>query len=394
MQLFPPDDVIQISSFPPAVNCKDRFVWAYTKDGKYSVKSGNWVLNREATSMEVVSANTLAVNMIKEKAWNIVTAPKIKLFFWRALSGALAVAECLRHHGLQTNPICSLCGVGEETVSHVLFTCTLAAQVWLLSGLPAPSQGFFASVTDNIQHLLRLMKEESIPTHLRNAIPWILWEIWKARNSSLYAGKQNDGHIVLATALGDAEEWLQQHNTLTREQLVETRRSSHNVQRWLRPAVGVLKCNVHTSWVNASGFCGGSWILRNHNGDALFHARDAFTPMFNRIAAELKCIRWALQSLHELRIHSCELWSDCSAVISALQKPDDWPKYRSQLNKIFQVIQVMREVKFMLSSPKANSVAREIACSVTRDGRLRSYLALGGPSWLQDCIARDRARGG
>ncbi|XP_020883444.1 uncharacterized protein LOC110229040 [Arabidopsis lyrata subsp. lyrata] len=271
-QLFPPGDVIQISSFPPAVNLKDRFVWAYTKDGKYSVKSGNWVLKREATSMEVISDNTQAVNLIKEKAWNIVTVPKIKLFFLRALSGALAVAECLRHHGLQTNPIFSLCRVEEETVSHVLFKCTLAAQGWLLSSLPAPAQGFFASVMDNIQHLLSIMKDESIPTHIRTAIPWILWEIWKARNSTLYAGKHNDGNILLATAFEEAEEWMQQHHNLTRDQHVETRRSPHNVQRWLRPVVGVLKCNVHASWVNDSAFCGGSWILRNHNGDALFHA--------------------------------------------------------------------------------------------------------------------------
>ncbi|KAG7552930.1 Reverse transcriptase domain [Arabidopsis thaliana x Arabidopsis arenosa] len=393
-QLFPREDVIQICSFPPAVNLNDRFVWAYSKDGKYSVKSGNWVLNREVAAMEIIPENIKAVNTIKEKVWDLATAPKIKLFIWRALSGALAVAECLRHHGLNTNPLCQLCRVGDETISHVLFECTLAAQVWNLTSFPSMAQGLSASVVDNIQHILNLMKDESLSSQIRNAIPWILWEIWKARNSSLYAGKQSDGHFVLASALEDAGEWLQQHHNSVQELRTEMRRCSGSIPRWIKPAVGVVKCNVHASWVNGNAFCGGAWILRNHNGDVLFHARDAFTPMFNRIAAELKCILWTLQSLHELRFQGCELWSDCSAAILAVQNPNDWPKYRSQLLKITQVIQVMREVKFILSSPKANSLAREIACSVTRDGRLRSYLALGGPSWLQDRIERDRVRGG
>ncbi|CAH8263886.1 unnamed protein product [Arabidopsis lyrata] len=84
------------------------------------------------------------------------------------------------------------------------------------------------------------------------------------------------------------------------------------------------------------------------------------------------------------------VWTGCSAAVSALENPKDWPKYRSVLNKIVQVIRVMGEVTFKLSSPKANSLARDISCSVTREGRLTSDLALGGPSWLQDRIERDR----
>ncbi|KAG7557206.1 hypothetical protein ISN44_As09g007260, partial [Arabidopsis suecica] len=84
------------------------------------------------------------------------------------------------------------------------------------------------------------------------------------------------------------------------------------------------------------------------------------------------------------------VWTDCAAAVSAFENPKEWPKYRSVLNKIMQVIRVMGEVSFKLSSPKANSLAREIACSVTREGRFTSYLALGGPSWLHDRIARER----
>ncbi|EFH46559.1 hypothetical protein ARALYDRAFT_915396 [Arabidopsis lyrata subsp. lyrata] len=50
----------------------------------------------------------------------------------------------------------------------------------------------------------------------------------------------------------------------------------------------------------------------------------------------------------------------------------------------------MREVSFHLSSPKANSLAKDIACSVSREGRFTSYLARGGPAWLHNRIEDER----
>lgn len=40
----------------------------------------------------------------------------------------------------------------------------------------------------------------------------------------------------------------------------------------------------------------------------------------------------------------------------------------------------------------ANSIARDIAQTVLRDGCFRSYLSLGGPSWLHDRIQGETAR--
>lgn len=51
-----------------------------------------------------------------------------------------------------------------------------------------------------------------------------------------------------------------------------------------------------------------------------------------------------------------------------------------------------RKLSFKLSSSHANGVARDIAKSVTRDGRLQSYLGLGGPSWLASRIEEDQRR--
>lgn len=98
-------------------------------------------------------------------------------------------------------------------------------------------------------HDLKIMEKVDIPLHLRESIPWLLWGIWKARNSTLYANKVNDHHLVIANALEETREWFMQQSQPVLANGILT--SSHNFwnRRWIRPPVGVLKCNVHASWV-------------------------------------------------------------------------------------------------------------------------------------------------
>lgn len=128
------------------------------------------------------------------------------MFLWRARSGALAVADYLRIHGLQVNPSCTLCNGGLETITHILINCTLASQVWSSLSLPLPVNGFANEVSENIELVLQVMENIAVLQALRQSLPWLLWGIWKARNSTLYAGKVNDPNVLIA------EEWFLQQS--------------------------------------------------------------------------------------------------------------------------------------------------------------------------------------
>ncbi|XP_020890746.1 uncharacterized protein LOC110230882 [Arabidopsis lyrata subsp. lyrata] len=244
--------------------------------------------------MEVISVDNQATNKIKEKIWKVATTPKIRFFMWRALSGALAIADCLRRHGVNVPPICQLCNGASETVSHVLFECIIAQQVWLSTGLPLWPVYAMHSVSERFAHLLKLMERQDLDTSVREAIPWLLWEIWKARNSTLYAAKTNSPQFIVATALEEAREWLQQNLVAQQDRSRSLNHFSTGERRWSKPAPGKLKCNIHSSWIRDSFHIGGAWLLRNHLGEAVFHARDAFLPMVNRLAAELHIILWCV----------------------------------------------------------------------------------------------------
>ncbi|XP_013715866.1 uncharacterized protein LOC106419598 [Brassica napus] len=119
--------------------------------------------------------------------WKIKAPSKLKHFFWRSLSGVLAVKERLQTRGIQIDATCQSCGARAESISHVLFPCDKARQMWELANIPIPPAGFSVnSVFLNIFHLVGVMNNNSLEMNIRRAVPWVMWQIWKARNSLVF----------------------------------------------------------------------------------------------------------------------------------------------------------------------------------------------------------------
>ncbi|CAA0358008.1 unnamed protein product [Arabidopsis thaliana] len=91
---------------------------------------------------------------------------------------------------------------------------------------------------------------------------------------------------------------------------------------------------------------------------------------------------FCLRTEKPLLLAACKKLVDLSASRGSF---DDISVMLIPLRQFFRVI-------FKVSSSKANSIARDIAKSVTRDGRFRSYLARGGPGWLLSRIEEDKRR--
>lgn len=138
----------------------------------------------------------------------------------------------------------------------------------------------------------------------------------------------------------------------------------------------------------------GITILEEHglwdsSGLPVYHARDAFLPVSNRLSAELLCILRTIRSLRDLRVRRVELWSDYGAAIDAISCPEKWQLYGLAVHQILQSLDGFNGFSFRTSSPKANSIARDIGRIVTNEGRFSSYLALGGPVWLHNRIEEE-----
>lgn len=185
-ELFPPTEANRILKIPVG-QVEDRFVWAYTSNDFYSIKSGYWFVSNNPiiplprnTPMEQVKLS------LKQRIWKLETLPKICMFLWRVISSALAMADRLQTRGLHVNPMCKICNSNSETICHVLFYCPTAKLMLQIAHILAPINGFTASLEENMVYVLDLMERQNIREEIRFAIPWILWSIWKNRNAILY----------------------------------------------------------------------------------------------------------------------------------------------------------------------------------------------------------------
>ncbi|XP_048599926.1 uncharacterized protein LOC125580030 [Brassica napus] len=139
--LFVGEDANQILEMRPQLNRHDTMVWGFSRNA--------------APSLPPIEKR------LWPNLWKVKTMPKIRHFLWRALAGALAVAERLRSRGIPVETTCKLCHAQPETICHVLFHCPVAKEVWRLSEFPMPAADFSTnSVFLNFHHLLETWAEE------------------------------------------------------------------------------------------------------------------------------------------------------------------------------------------------------------------------------------------
>nr|XP_008351105.2 uncharacterized protein LOC103414509 [Malus domestica] len=114
------------------ISRSDRLIWAATKNGKYTVKSGyRWVQSR---SLSARDHRLPHVRSIPEKLWNCIwkidVQPKIRHFLWNSLHNILATNANLYRRRSTTSPTCPICLCDDESVEHLFLLCPWVQAVW------------------------------------------------------------------------------------------------------------------------------------------------------------------------------------------------------------------------------------------------------------------------
>lgn len=115
---------------------------------------------------------------LKKKLWKVKIQPKLRLFLWRAVSGALTVANRLQSRGMNVDVECKLCHNNAEPINHVLFECVMAQELLRKASFPLPTTPV-RDLCENMKTAMELMENNAISENLRRAIPWVPWKIWK-----------------------------------------------------------------------------------------------------------------------------------------------------------------------------------------------------------------------
>lgn len=352
--------------------------------GAYTVKSGYWLAcSLDQSEVRKAAMVRPSVNELKSKVWKVNTAPKIRIFMWKALSNALFVTDELIARGMKVDPRCERCGFANESINHVLFVCPVARLLWAQIGFPFPSRGFEnQSLFENFAYLLEIAAKKEIPEVLSRMFPWILWMLWKNKNAFIFEGKVFEVEATVEKIKEDVRQWFEVH--LPTIDNVETCcRRKHVMKKWKSPIDGYLKCNIGVAWSKHSKLAGTSWIVRDCRGVVKLHSRRAFRGVNSLLEAKHLGVVWTVESMVSHKINKVLFEVEAPELVGVITKPRDWPAYRGFGSEILKVLQRIGEWELQYVSREANKSAFLIARSVTMELRIHSYVAQGGPEWLR-----------
>lgn len=332
--LFPWKDIQIILKLHPLLDREDSYCWALTSNGLYSVKSGYELISRKVHHSLFCEAETNpSLNPLFVSVWKMKTAPKIKVFLWKALRGAIAVEDRLRTRGIQIEDGCLMCQEANESINHILFQCPLARQVWALSLLQSPGNGFGNSIFTNMDHVIQTMQNQERLQHLRNVSPWIMWFIWKNMNKLLFEGNGSLVQNIVEKAYEECNQWnVAQSNGVSSLESVQT-----VSKKWLPPKTSEVKCNIGFAWSRQKQMAGVAWVVRDSYGTVLLHSRRSYSQVLSLLDAKLKSWDWALNSMIHHKMDNVLFGASTYEIIQALHKLEAWPAMLGHIDVLMRI---------------------------------------------------------
>ncbi|XP_048622681.1 uncharacterized protein LOC125591851 [Brassica napus] len=227
----------------------DKDGWHFTKNGKYSGKSGYQLERVYPDKAKPPEFYGPTVDSLKAFYWNVRCPLKIRHFLWQMVSGCIAVKKNLQARGIRGDICCARCGAEEESINHVFFECPPAQQVWALSKIPLNPVYFpTSSLFTNMDHLFWRV----LPKMKDHHFAWLLWYIWKGRNNKVFSNLDIDPRETIKLAETESTLWAEAQ-VLKTKQLTQQGEGLHRqlrVGRW---------CFINGSWKDKEPYSGQGW---------------------------------------------------------------------------------------------------------------------------------------
>nr|VDD61157.1 unnamed protein product [Brassica oleracea] len=100
-------------------------------------------------------------------------------------------------------------------------------------------------------------------------------------------------------------------------------------------------------------------------------------------------IHWAVSDMINTRQQRILFESNCALAKETFLNPSGFYQHQHIIYETSSRLRHLQDWSFHHCVQERNIVAQEVAKSVTNDHRYHSYIAAGGPSWLQHSIERE-----
>jgi hypothetical protein len=110
--------------------------------------------------------------------WKSFAPPRVQMFMWLLSQNRLQSRSLLTLKKIVSDPTCEVCGLHEETQSHIFYHCDMAAQFWSRMAMNVPSDP---------TNLLSWNRPASVAQEgFSSFVALCHWQLWKARNEKVF----------------------------------------------------------------------------------------------------------------------------------------------------------------------------------------------------------------
>ncbi|KAL9280963.1 putative RNA-directed DNA polymerase [Arabidopsis thaliana] len=288
-----------------------KWMWLPNASGEYSTRSGYYTSCAEDELFNEPDPSLVGFKW-KEEIWNLKSSPKMKILLWKATRNVLPVGENLKLRHINPLAISPFCGEN-ESVSHMFFSCSSAANVWQL--LPLQSQLFGNQISTFRQGLDVVKRLLCLPlTGLGKGpiFPWGIGSIWTARNNKIFKDKVVLPPEVALQSILRAKEWQS-----AQQNLVKRSYSRVSLPRAVF-SPDLIFCNTDAAWIDST-VAGLRWIFSNQTKQLGFQASRYVSCVASPLMAESLVVLAALHHALEFGFVNLFLASDSTAVIKAIK---------------------------------------------------------------------------
>lgn len=210
----------------------DRMVWTGSRNREFIVKIAYHFAKNMVESTTGCNSNTENDTQFRKKVGRVKGPKVLTSFLWKACGDILPTKGNLHRRGVIEDPLCPICKMEPETVSHALWNCPSATDVWLESSSRIHKCAIMEDSFSNIFNLLHdKFGEEDI-----QLIAITARLIWLRHNSVVFGGE----FLPLASLARQAREQVEASNSTDQARHDNMFRSSSVPQtRWIPPEKGL-----------------------------------------------------------------------------------------------------------------------------------------------------------
>jgi hypothetical protein len=164
---------------------EDKLIWVGSKNGIFFVRSAYHLAKESDEAERGCCSFSDRTRGLWKAVWSLKVSRVVHHFLWKAYNDILPTKEKLHKRGITADASCPVCGLEKETVSHILWSCESAKDLWseccrVIQKCSSIEVGF----SSLFEILLEKLNEEEM-----QLMVGVARQIWLKRNVVVFGGE-------------------------------------------------------------------------------------------------------------------------------------------------------------------------------------------------------------